>query len=191
MSHPLTKIGRAPRCLVGLLRLAGLFRLVSVLCVVSLAAITLATSGPQANAADPGSGLPVPRFVSLRSDKVNVRSGPGARYPVEWVFERRGMPVEVVSEYELWRKVRDVQGTEGWVHQNLLSSRRGIIVTGKLRALKADARDDAALVARVEPDVVGQLLQCKGGWCRVDVDGYRGWLKRGEIWGVFPTETVE
>jgi SH3-like domain-containing protein len=144
-------------------------------------------------AADAGSGLPVPRFVTLRSDKVNVRSGPGARYPVEWVFERRGLPVEVVAEYELWRKVRDFQGTEGWVHQNLLSSRRGVVVTERIRALRAEAREDAAAVAQLEPDVIGQLLNCRAGsgWCRVEVEGYRGWLKRQEFWGVLPNESVE
>ena len=151
----------------------------------------IAAASPGARAGESGSGLPVPRFVTLRSDKVNVRSGPGARYPVEWVFERRGLPVEVVAEYELWRKVRDIEGTEGWVHQNLLSSRRGVVVTGAVRSLKREARADAGIVAQLEPEVIGQLLECRGPWCRIDVQGYRGWLKRDEMWGVFPNETVE
>src|SRR5579872_5423187 len=163
--------------------------------LLALAAVLLAFSPParvtDALAANAGSGLPVPRFVTLRSDKVNVRSGPGARYPVEWVYEKRGLPVEVVAEYELWRKVRDLQGTEGWVHQNLLSSRRAVIVVGHVRALKREARDDAGAVAQLEPEVVGQLLECNPGWCRIDVEGYRGWLKRDEFWGVLPNEKVE
>ena len=133
----------------------------------------------------------VPRFVSLRSDKVNVRSGPDVSYPIEWVLERKGMPVEIVQEKNNWRKVRDIQGTEGWVNQALLSSRRSIIVTGVVRTLRQEARDSAAAVARAEPDVIGQLLQCDGDWCRVEVSGLRGWLKRTEFWGVYPNETVE
>ena len=146
-------------------------------------------SAPPTRAAD--TGLPVPRFVTLRSDKVNVRTGPGARYPVEWVFERKGMPVEIVAEFDTWRKVRDIQGTEGWVHQNLLSGRRGVIISGGVRTLRREPREDAAVVARAEPDVIGQLLECKAEWCRVEVSGLRGWLKRSEMWGVYPSEKVE
>ncbi len=135
--------------------------------------------------------LPVPRFVSLRSDKVNVRAGPGVRYPIEWVFERKGMPVEVVAEYENFRKVRDIEGTEGWVHMNLLSSRRGVVITGVVRTIRREARDDSPAVARAEPDVIGLLLECKDDWCRVDLNGFRGWLKRTEFWGVFPDEKIE
>jgi SH3-like domain-containing protein len=145
---------------------------------------------PAPTAAQPGAPK-IPRFVTLRSDKVNVRSGPGARYSIDWVFERRGLPVEVVAEYEFWRKVRDIEGTEGWVHQNLLSPRRAVIVVGPVRDLKNDARADAADVARLEPDVIGQLLECKGDWCRLDAEGYRGWLKRDEVWGLLPGDTGE
>jgi SH3-like domain-containing protein len=153
------------------------------------AALLIAFGAATLHAAE--SGLPVPRFVSLRSDKVNVRTGPGVRYPVEWVLQRKGMPVEVVAEYDTWRKVRDVEGTEGWVNQNLLSSRRGMIVTGAIRALRRDPAANAAVVARAEPDVVGQLLSCKGEWCRVELGGFRGWLRRSEFWGVYPNEKVE
>jgi SH3-like domain-containing protein len=134
---------------------------------------------------------PVPRFVSLRSDKVNVRSGPDISYPIEWVLERKGMPVEIVQEKNNWRKVRDIQGTEGWVNQALLSSRRSIIVTGVVRTLRREAQDAAPAIARAEPDVIGQLLQCEGNWCRVEVNGLRGWLKRTEFWGVYPNEMIE
>lgn len=161
------------------------FRLILVLAV----GLSLVVQAGGARAAE--SGLPIPRFVTLRSDKVNVRAGPGVQYPVEWVFERKGMPVEVIAEHENYRKVRDVEGTEGWVHQNLLSSRRGIVVSGAIRALRREPRDGASVVARVEPDVVGQLLACSGPWCRVEAGGYRGWLKRTEFWGVYPDEKIE
>ena len=155
---------------------------------LGLALIAIPSALPP-RAAD--SGQPMPRFVTLRSDKVNVRTGPGARYPVEWVFERKGMPVEIVAEFDTWRKVRDIQGTEGWVHQNLLSSRRGVIIAGGVRTLRREPREDAAVVARAEPDVIGQLLECKAEWCRVEVSSLRGWLKRNELWGVYPNEKVE
>ncbi len=156
---------------------------------LGLALVASPSASPPLAATD--SGLPVPRFVTLRADKVNVRTGPGARYPVEWVFERKGMPVEIVAEFDTWRKVRDIQGTEGWVHQNLLSSRRGVIITGTVRTLRREPREDSVAVARAEPDVIGQLLECKAEWCRVEVGGLRGWLNRGELWGVYPNEKVE
>jgi len=132
----------------------------------------------------------VPRFASLRSDEVNLRTGPGARYPIDWVLIRKGLPVEVVDEYEAWRRVRDWQGSEGWVHQSMVSSARTVIVTGKIRALRADPDDGAATLARVEPGVLARLLECHGGWCRVEAQDAKGWLKRGEVWGVYADETV-
>jgi SH3-like domain-containing protein len=134
--------------------------------------------------------LPLPRFVSLRSDTVNVRSGPGVRYPIEWVFTKRSMPVEVLEEFEVWRKIRDWQGTEGWVHQTNLSGKRSAIVTGDVRDLRRDGDPRASVIARIEPGVVGQLLDCHGTWCRVEFDGQKGYLAKSEFWGAYPNETV-
>ncbi|HEX9461814.1 MAG TPA: SH3 domain-containing protein [Alphaproteobacteria bacterium] len=143
------------------------------------------TEGPPA----PGSSLP--RYVSLRSDEVNLRTGPGVRYPVDWVLQRRHMPVEVLAEFENWRKIRDWQGTEGWVHQSMLSGRRYAIVTGEIRALHRQADPAAPAVARLEPGVVAQIMECKDQWCRVDANGFKGWLTRSEFWGVYPSEAVK
>ncbi len=134
--------------------------------------------------------LPLPRFVSLRSDTVNVRSGPGVRYPIEWVFTKRFMPVEVLEEFEVWRKIRDWQGTEGWVHQTMLSGKRSAIVTGEVRDLRHESDGHASVVARIEPGVVGQLLDCHGAWCRVEFDGQKGYLPKAEFWGAYPNETI-
>ena len=112
-------------------------------------------------------GLPVPRFVSLHAPKANVRTGPGVRYPVDWVLVRRGMPVEIVAEFEHWRKIRDWQGTEGWVHQSMLTATRTAVVMTEVRALRRSADDKAPAVARVEPGVVGRILSCEGAWCRL------------------------
>jgi SH3-like domain-containing protein len=140
-----------------------------------------------------GSGLPLPRYVSLRAKEVNLRTGPGVRYPVDWVYRRRQLPVEVIAEFGTWRKVRDGQGTEGWVHQSLLSSQRTFTVTGQTRTVRNRADSKSAPVARAEIGVIGQLLQCPDGtgWCKVEVGGHVGWLRRVEFWGTYPRETVK
>jgi len=133
----------------------------------------------------------VPRFTSLRAAEANLRTGPGIRYPVEWVFVRRGMPVEVIAEFDTWRKIRDWEGTEGWVHQSLLSGRRMVVVTGQVREMRRRPVADAEVIARIEADVIGRLLECERAWCRVEIAGFRGWLKRDEFWGVYANETVD
>jgi SH3-like domain-containing protein len=134
--------------------------------------------------------LPVPRFVSLRADEVNLRTGPGERYPIDWVLTRKGLPVEIVEEFEAWRKIRDPQGTEGWVHQRMVTGTRNVMVTGDVRTLRADPDATAPAVARAEPGVIAHLLDCRDTWCRVELQGMKGWLKRSEVWGVYPSEAV-
>jgi len=139
------------------------------------------------------SGLPLPRFVSLRSDEVNLRTGPGVRYPVDWIYARRDMPVEVIAEFETWRKIRDWQGTEGWVHQSMLSARRMVVVTSSQRKLRSDPEEKAPAIALLDPNVMGRLLSCPRNrtYCRVEVDNIQGWLKRDEFWGVYSGEYIE
>jgi SH3-like domain-containing protein len=159
--------------------------LVVVLAAGSLAAQTPSPGGPANGAAN------LPRFVSLRSDEVNLRTGPGVRYPVEWVLQRRNMPVEVLAEFENWRKIRDWQGTEGWVHQSMVSGRRYAIITEQIRALRRQPDANSPAVARLEAGVVAQILECKEQWCRLDANGFKGWLTRGEFWGAYPNEAVK
>lgn len=137
------------------------------------------------------SGLPVPRFVSLHAQKANVRTGPGVRYPVDWVLVRRGMPVEIVAEFEHWRKIRDWQGTEGWVHQSMLSGVRTAVVMNEVRALRRSADAQAPVTARLEPGVIARVLACGGAWCRLDAAGFKGWIPRTGIWGVSDDETLD
>ncbi len=143
-------------------------------------------------AAPVGSGLPLPRFVSLRAQEVNMRAGPGVQYPVEWVYKRRYLPVQIIAEYRTWRKVRDWQGTQGWVHQSMLGGRRSVIVTGSRRTLRAEPDTKSRAIARMEPGVIGKLEKCpsEGGWCRIEAGGRRGWLRRVEFWGVQQGEAV-
>ena len=147
--------------------------------------------------------LPLPRFVSLRADTVNLRSGPGVRYPVAWVYVRRGLPVEVIAEYETWRQIRDIDGAEGWVHQSMLSARRTAIV--RKRGAAKDPRTMGLVpllktntvptetVASLEPGVVVTVQRCPADTaeCRVEIDGHQGWLTRDVLWGVQPTETID
>jgi len=139
------------------------------------------------------SGLPLPRFAALRSAEVNVRTGPGVQYPVDWVFQRQGMPVEIIAEYRTWRKIRDWQGTQGWVHQSLLAGRRTAIVIGGTRALLAKPEPDARIVANLEAGVIANLVSCPEGsaWCRLEVDGFDGWMRRVDFWGTLKDEVTE
>ena len=149
---------------------------------------------------DPNRGsvtsLPLPRFAALRSDEVNMRSGPGTRFPIEWTYQRRELPVEIVREFELWRRIRDPEGTEGWVHQSTLMGRRSFIVRGAPGSevmLRRRAEDQASPVARLRPGVVGRLRACEPAspWCEAQIGDHRGFIKRADIWGVGPTEEVK
>jgi len=122
-----------------------------------------------------------------------MRIGPGKQLPIDRVYKRRGMPVEVVAEYSTSRRVRDWRGEEGWIHSSMLSGRRSFIVVGDVRAVTAKAKSTRARVANVEPGVVGQLLECRKGmnWCQVEIEGLKGWLTRDDFWGVYENEEVD
>ena len=139
---------------------------------------------PHSEAADPK----LPRFASLRAPKVNLRTGPGSRYPVDWILVGRSTPVKIVAVFDTWRKVSDSTGTVGWVHKAMLSSRRTVIVTGARQALYEKAKRSARVVALVEAKVVARLLDCDANWCRLEVVGYRGWVPRNKLWGVGPAK---
>jgi SH3-like domain-containing protein len=156
--------------------------------VAGAPAIALAIAMP-ARAAE--KSLPVPRFVALRSDQINLRTGPGERYPIEWVLTRRNMPVEIVAEFDNWRKIRDFDGTTGWVQERMVTGRRNVIVRDQVRSLRDKPANDAAIVARAEAGVIAKLLECNPDWCRIEANGVAGWLKRDEIWGVYPKEVVQ
>ena len=141
------------------------------------------------------SAEPLPRFVSLRADIVNLRTGPGSRYPIEYVYRRKGYPLEIVAEFDQWRQVRDWQGTEGWVHQRMVNGTRNVIIQGAQRMLRASADTGAAPVAKLDPGVIAHLLECNAAACRIEVQNgtsdVKGWLGRNEIWGVLPGEVVK
>ncbi|HEY4133624.1 MAG TPA: SH3 domain-containing protein [Alphaproteobacteria bacterium] len=138
--------------------------------------------------------LPLPRYASLRSGEVNLRTGPGVRYPVDWVFQRRGLPIEIVAEFGTWRKIRDEQGAEGWVHRSMLAGKRTAVTIGapgSAQTMRRSAENDSAAVAKLEPGVQVSVLECDGAWCRLEAHGFRGWLPSKGLWGIKAGERIK
>jgi SH3-like domain-containing protein len=162
----------------------------SLMACLALSA-ALVAAAPLASAAENEPSARLPRFVSLRSDQVNLRVGPGETYPIQWVLTRKEMPVEIIREFEHWRMIRDWQGTEGWVHERMVSRKRGVVVKGGIRALHRQPDPASEVIARAEPGVFARLVECRGGWCRIEAAEITGWVQRGEVWGVYPDEVVQ
>ena len=141
------------------------------------------------------SGLPVPRYVSLKPDRVTVRGGPNRDHEIAFVFTRAGLPVEITAESDNWRRIRDWEGSEGWVYHSLLSGRRTALVSAKQKDElvplydKADAESD--LVARLQPGVLASVKHCSGTWCRIFGTGFDGWIVQDRLWGVYPNEKID
>jgi SH3-like domain-containing protein len=147
-----------------------------------------------------GSGLPVPRYVSLKSDRVNLRNGPGTDYPTGWVYRRAGLPVEIVKEFDAWRQVRDAEGATGWILQSFLSGRRtGLVLPWERKSgappplvpIMANDSERSTVIANVEAGVIADLHTCDGRWCRVTVDQYSGYIEQKKLWGVYEGETLK
>ncbi len=158
--------------------------------------LALGAAGPAGAEEDGTSGLPVPRFVSLKADKVNVRNGPGKDHDVAWVFKRAGLPVEVTAEYETWRRIRDADGAEGWVYHSMVSLRRTALVApwqkqGETVPLRDGPSADARLVAKLEPGVLGAVKSCDGKFCRIVGDGFDGYVVETQLFGVYPNEKLD
>ena len=145
-----------------------------------------------AAAAEGDDALSLPRFVSVKSDRANVRTGPDRRrYPIAWVFVKKGVPVEITGEYEDWRKIKDLDGAEGWMHESLLSPDRYAIVTGGQRAVYLQPDSGSRTVYFAESGVTGRLDRCLKDWCELTVDGNTGWIPKTQIWGARADETFE
>lgn len=129
---------------------------------------------------------PQARFGSLRASEVNLRTGPGMRYPIDWRFQRRNLPVQVLRELDTWRQIRAADGTEGWVHQSMLSGRRTVLVVAADAPVRSDPRPDSRVRATAERGAIGFLQSCTAdaAWCAVEFGGVQGWIARGDFWGV-------
>lgn len=143
------------------------------------------------------SGLPLPRFVSLKSGRVNMRIGPGRDYAIDWLYLKSGLPLEIIQEYDNWRMVRDSEGVEGWIYKSLLSGRRtGMALPwhrGKNTAvdMRRKPGESGRIFAVIEPGAIGRVHLCNGDWCRMTFKGHKGWVRQALIWGVYPGETYE
>lgn len=140
------------------------------------------------------SGLPVPRFVSLKPSDTPMREGPSRDHRIKWVFKKEGVPVEIIAEFDNWRRVRDSEGDDGWVYHTRLSGRRTAQINPKLKDkdLPLHARDSDAsdVVARLQPGVIGSVENCTGRWCKISGDGFEGWMPQERLWGVYPGERI-
>jgi SH3-like domain-containing protein len=144
---------------------------------------------------DPNRGsvtnLPLPRYVSLKTGEGNARRGPGLSHRIDWVFTRAGMPLRITAEYEHWRRVEDAEGLGGWVHYSLLSGVRTAIVAGETAEFHSYASADASVLFKAEAGVVAKIIECANDWCRVSIEGEKGWAPISALWGVDPGEVIE
>lgn len=155
---------------------------------------TVILEGPDASDVprDPTKGavtsLPIPRFVSLKGSEGNARRGPGLTHRIDWVFTREGMPLRITAEYEHWRRVEDVDGAGGWVHYSLLSGVRTVLISQDMAEAFSQPDPASDVLYQSELGVIGKLLECQALWCRVAVEGEKGWIRKSSLWGVFPDE---
>lgn len=167
--------------------------------ILALAFVAASSAPLPAQAADntqvgTATGLPVPRYVSLRAGQVNVRQGPSKEHGTLWIFRSEGLPVEITAEFETWRKIRDSEGAEGWVLHSLLSGRRTAIVApwskDGLVELRTRPSPDSTLAARLEPRVIARVRQCDKNWCRITGREFDGYVPQKSLWGVYPNEML-
>jgi SH3-like domain-containing protein len=175
---------------------AAMIRHFRLLVLALVAAVLAAQAGPAAAQEERrGTGLPLPRFVSLKSDNVNVRRGPGQEYGIAFTFVRAGLPVEITQEFDTWRKIRDSEGAEGWVFHSLLSGKRTTLVSpwekGGPFPARSSADSQATVVAYLEPRVIADVEECTGTWCLLSVQGHEGWIEQERLWGVYPNEVFK
>ena len=140
-------------------------------------------------------GLPLPRFVSLKSSEVNVRRGAGTEHDVVWSYHRAGLPVEIIAEWDNWRRIRDADGADGWVFHRLLGARRTALVapwaTEPVLPLRQSDAPDSSVVAQLQPKVLANVSACNGTWCRISGQGFDGWIEQEKLFGVYPGEQFD
>ena len=137
------------------------------------------------------SGLPIPRFVSLKSNDVNVRVGPGKRYPIQFVYNRASLPVEIIEEFAHWRRIRDYEGATGWVHKGMVDGNRTAMIVNGVQNLYAKPDPTARPTIRAAATVIGKLKQCQPDWCELEIESRKAWIRKSDIWGVTREEVFE
>lgn len=163
--------------------------------VLALVACVLAIVPRGTLAGEPRLGtvtnLPVPRYVSLRSDRINVRRGPGLDYRKDWVFQREGLPVRVIDEYGDWRRIVDHDDASGWIYHAMITGRRTVLITEDRTVFRREPTDTAPATAEAEQGVIASLRRCGPDWCEVEKDGHVGWVRKKAVWGVDDDEVTE
>jgi len=162
---------------------------------IPIVALVLSVMAPVVHAQEQARGSvtnrPIPRFVSLKASEGNARRGPGLTHRIDWVFKHRGLPLEITAEYGHWRRIRDRDGAGGWVHYSLLSGVRTALIEQDLTPLLSRPVDGASTVARLELGVITRVHECTTDWCKLSIDGHKGWVRKSSFWGVKPDETRE
>lgn len=158
---------------------------------IGLMAMLASMAGAQEDERGAVTSLPLPRYVSLKTNEGNARRGPGLTHRIDWVFSRVGMPLRVTAEYENWRQIEDAEGAGGWVHYSLLSGSRTALVTAAMMDLRDTPLHDGTVILRAEAGVIGRLVECRPDWCRLSIDGVKGWAAKSDLWGVDPKESFE
>ena len=159
------------------------------------AALALWATVAAADAPGTVTGLPLPRYASLKTDRGNLREGPSKDHSTKWVYQRAGLPVEITAEFDIWRKVRDSEGVEGWVLHSLLSGRRTALVgvgkKGAVYKIYAQPRAGGGVAATLQSGVIANVKSCDGSWCLIDGEGYKGYIEQVALWGVYPDEKIQ
>ncbi len=155
-----------------------------------------ATAGiPEAVSQEPSVGtetkLPLPRFVSLKASRANVRRGPSRRHRVDWELLKVGIPLEIVAEFGLWRQIRTWGEVSGWIYFSVLTGTRTAVVTSESTAMRSSPDDQAPTIARVHRDSIGRIERCNPNWCKLQVEKYSGWIDKKAIWGIKPGELID
>jgi SH3-like domain-containing protein len=172
----------------------------TVATIVAVPMISSDVSAQQTNSVAPitrgPSGLPLPRFVSIKAERVNMRIGPGTDYAVDWMYQKKGLPLEIVQEYDNWRRVRDSEGAEGWIYQSLLSGKRTAIASpwnkgkSQLMDLQDGPSEESETIAQVQPGAIGTISSCNGNWCEISFGSAEGWMKQTLLWGAYPGKRI-
>ena len=166
-------------------------KILGVMLATILGVMATATIAQEAEARGPVTGFPLPRYVSIQASEAFARRGPSRSHRIDWVFQRRNMPMQVVAEHEHWRRVIDRDGAGGWMHYSLLSGVRTAIVEVELLNLHARPDPSAQVNAQLSMGVVAELRECQLEWCELTAGGYRGWARKGAYWGVEPQDVFD